>query len=118
MKKEIIPTAQPVRRSGATNIAPARLQEEFIKSARTAMGQPDIGEAAQYMGKHVKITFNGEREPVVGRITEINSSSSGGSEAAYIILDHDKKNRYSLITIQSIELVESTQSALPFRDLR
>jgi hypothetical protein len=109
MSDEIVPIeATPVRRSGASNVAAPRLQEEFIKAARDAMGQPDVGQAAQYMGKLVRLTFNGDREPVAGRLTEINSHPS--SDSAYLILDHDKKNRYSLITIQSIELMESTAS--------
>jgi len=106
VSNKVIPiTAQPVR---ATNMAPPHLQAEFVNAARAAMGQPDLGEVSLYLGQLVKLTFNGDREPVTGVLTRIVSHPSR-IDAPYLILDDDNKVHYSLNSIQSIELVDTPE---------
>jgi hypothetical protein len=87
-----------VRRSGATNVAPAHLQAEFIDAARVAMGQPGEQEVRSYIGKFIKIVFNGDRETVTGKLTSIVHHPT----SIRLVLDNDAKVTYSLNSIQSI----------------
>ena len=106
MTDEIVPiTASPVRRSGASNLAPANLQSAFIESARTAMGQPDKDEIQDLLGLLVTITFNGGGS-VTGTLTRIIDHPSSTPNSTYLILDDDEHTRYALFSIQSIEEVE------------
>jgi hypothetical protein len=101
MPDEIVPIdAKPVRRSGASNVAPAHLQTEFINAARAAMGQPDVSEVTTYLGERVTIVFNGERHPVSGVLTGIVSLPGGIN--SYLVLDNNEDVTYALNSIQSI----------------
>lgn len=90
------------RRSGASNVAPAHLQKEFINAARAAMGQPSEKDVTVLLGERVTIVFNGDREPVSGVLTGIISHPAG----IHLALDNDEKVRYPLNAIQSIEAVD------------
>lgn len=106
MSKKVVPiTAAPVRRSGFINTAPPHLQSEFINAARAAMGQPGEEEVERYFRRCIKITFNGGRLSVTGTLTDIIKHPSTVG-ATYLVLDHDQTRRYSLNSIQSIELVQ------------
>lgn len=109
MTDKIVPiNATPsARRSGASNVAPAHLQKEFIGAARAAMGQPDAYDVNRYLHKFVKLTFNGEREPVFGVLLWLIDHPSTGPVSTYLVLDHgDDVERYALNSIQSIEEAE------------
>ena len=110
MTDKIIPiNASPVRRSGASNLAPAHLQDEFIGAARAAMGQPDAYDITKFLHKFVKLTFNGgDREPVAGVLLWLIDHPATGHKSTYLVLDHggDDAERYALNSIQSIEEVD------------
>jgi hypothetical protein len=89
------------RRSGASNVAPAHLQEEFINAARAAMGQPMEDDVMDYLGQRVTIVFNGDREPVSGTVTRVVAAHPSGT---YLVLDDDEEHKIPLNAIQSIEL--------------
>jgi hypothetical protein len=98
--REIVPVpASPVRRSGATNRAPQRLQAEFINAARAAMGHPMEDDAWALLGEYVTVVFNGDHAPVSGILTGIVDHPTGPR----LVLNHNKKVTFPLASIQSIE---------------
>ena len=106
MGKDVVPITAG-RRSGATNVAPPHLQSIFVDAARAAMGQPMDDDAAWCLDKLVTITFNGERAPITGVLTNIIHHPTTAPAATYLVLDHDEQHRIHLSTVQSIELVKT-----------
>jgi hypothetical protein len=88
------------RRSGAKNVSSQHLQNAFIDEARHSMGQPSLEMAQALIGQRVTLTFNVDREPITGYLTNVTQPSHG---PAYVMLDNDTKLMYPLNSIQEIK---------------
>lgn len=89
------------RRSAAKNLSDPIYQNAFIEGARAAMGQPDVEAAKEFLGRDVKLTFNVDWHPAMGKLTEVKDDSAA---TAYLILDNYRERLYPLNSIQSIEV--------------
>lgn len=95
----VVAVSPPMRRSGAKNVSSPHLQNAFIDEARFAMGQPSQATVESLVGKWVRLVFNFEHDPVVGRLTEIIRHPA----STYVVLDDDQNLMFPVHSLQSIE---------------
>jgi hypothetical protein len=74
------------------------LQMAFIEESRAALGHPDAGQAAAWLGHSVRIAFNHTTETRWGVVTAIR----GAPAARYLILDNDETDPVYLRSVESL----------------